>query len=468
MKQASELLQFYFSPTTFQQSAEKAIPTAITYQVGNRISQLNNITQKVGNSSFAFDDDTLKIRTYRKFKSTYSSNTSFFSKRELRALIYGLYYSEGNQLSIFDNENEFGILLKLINTNWRDTFLEGLILFLLKNWESNKRTSLHKLSEFITDKLGAYKGNRRTINAFKKNIKYFDLKNGDLVLGNELALKNKPIKDATDFLSLTETQFSHSYFSKVIVAYYEQKQNELADLIDDFDNALDFHKNSNTNKRIVSKFIIQANKPEYAELQDKVKHLSFKFIGDPENKSVWADINNATEKEKSDLINARKILNEWITRQFINVFFNVCINDERRKRFWLKYAPHISSFKVYGPSFTKTMLKRDDNISKVIDGRFETVYSNRNISAFILYIGEYMLIEFSDAGYAFYAYKVNGNLRPSLTSKLNSVDELRDGSMPMLIQNDYYYYDEGRLRHHDGNEIWESKFNRWISNKVLK
>lgn len=468
MKQASELLQFYFSPTTFQQSAEKAIPTAIIYQVGNRISQLNNITQKVGNSSFAFHDETLKIRSYRKFKSTYSSNTSSFSKRELRALVYGLDYSEGNQHSIFDNEYEFGILLKLINTNWRDTFLEGLILFLLKNWESNKRTSLHKLSEFITDKLGAYKGNRRIINAFKTNIKYFDLKNGDLVLGNELALKNKPIKEATDFLSLTETQFSHSYFSKVIVAYYEQKQNELSNLIDDFENALDFHKNSNTNKRIVSKFIIQANKPEYAALQDKVKHLAFKFIGDPENKSVWADFNNATEKEKSDLINARKILNEWITRQFINVFFNVCINDDRRKRFWLKYAPHISSFKVYGPSFTKTLLKRDERIAEYLEARFTTVYSNRDVSAFILYIGDYMIIEFSNEGFACCAYKMSSPNRPTLNSRLNSVEDLRNSSLPLAIQSDANYYytsEEGRLFH---NSNWEHKFNHWLKEKVLR
>jgi hypothetical protein len=468
MKQASEILQFHFSPTSFRQSADKVIPSIIANQIGNRISQLNNIIQKLGNSSFAFDDDTLKIRTFRKFKSNISSNSATFSKRELRALIYGLDYSEGKAHSIFENENEFEIFLNTLNSNWRDTYLDGLILFLLKNWESNSKNTLNKLSEFVTIKLKEYKGKRTTLIAFKSNLKYFDLKNGDLILGNELALKNKPVKEATAYLSLTDTWFTYTYFSRVIVAHYENKQNEIATLIDDYDSILELHKNSNTNKRIVSKLIIQANKPEYAALQDKVKHLAFKFIGDPENKIVWDDFYNATDKEKSDLINARKILNEWITRQFINVFFNVCINDERRKRFWLKYADKVSSFKVYGPGFTKTLLKQNENIAKVIDGRFETVYSIRNVSAFILYIGEYMLIEFSDAGYAFYAYKVNGNARPRLNNKLNSVDELRNGSMPMLIQNEYYYYDEGRLRHHDGNEIWESKFNRWISNKVIR
>ena len=253
-----------------------------------------------------------------------------------------------------------------------------------------------------------------------------------------------------------------------MVAYYDKKQNELSNLINDFENALDFHKNSNTSKRIVSKFIIQANKPEYAALQDKVKHLAFTFIGDPENKSVWADFYNATEKEKLDLINARKILNEWITRQFINVFFNVCINDERRKRFWLKYAPQISSFKVYGPGFTKTLLKRDERIAEYLEARFTTVYSNRDVSAFILYIGDYMIIEFSNEGFACCAYKMSSPNRPTLNSRLNSVEDLRNGSLPLAIQSDANYYytsEEGRLFH---NSNWEHKFNHWLKEKVLR
>jgi hypothetical protein len=468
MLSLNDILEFHFTPSAFQQTAQKIIPTTLSQLNDIRIDKLKKITEEVGAASFNFSGNNLIPQVFKKFKYSIQNNNVRFDRRELRTLTYSLSYFEAGQAAIFTNEKEINYALKLLNSNWRDSFIIGIIDCYLNNWETENRTSLNRLTEFIGEKLKSYNGNRNTINAFKNNLKYFDLKNGDLVFGNELALKNAPIKDATKVLSLPESWFSYPYFSKVMVAYYDKKQNELPNLIDDFESALDFHKNSNTNKRIVSKFIIQANKPEYAILQDKVKHLAFKFIGDPENKSVWADFFNATDKEKSDLLNARKILNEWITRQFINVFFNVCINDDRRKRFWLKYADKVSSFKVYGPSFTKTLLRQNENIAKVIDGRFETVYSNRNVSAFILYICEHMLIEFSDAGYAFYAYKVNGNSRPSLNHKLNSVDELRNGSMPMLIQNEYYYYDEGRLRHHDGNEMWESKFNRWISNKVIR
>lgn len=468
MQSVNDVLEFHFLPSAFQQTAQKIIPTALTQLNDIRIDKLKKITEQVGAASFNFNGNNLIPQVFKKFKSSIHSNNVGFDRRELRTLTYSLSYSETGLSAIFNNEKETNYALQLLNSNWRDSFLIGIIDCYLKNWETENRTSLNRLAEFIGEKLKAYNGNRNTINAFKINLKYFELKNGDLIFGNELALKNTPIKEATKVLSLPESWFTYPYFSKVMVAYYDKKQNELSNLINDFENALDFHKNSNTSKRIVSKFIIQANKPEYAALQDKVKHLAFKFIGDPENKSVWADFNNATENEKSDLINARKILNEWITRQFINVFFNVCINDERRKRFWLKYAPQISSFKVYGPSFTKTLLKRDERIAEYLEARFTAIYSNRDVSAFILYIGDYMIIEFSNEGFACCAYKMSSPNRPTLNIRLNSVEDLRNSSLPLAIQSDANYYytsEEGRLFH---NSNWEHKFNHWLKEKVLR
>lgn len=468
MQSVNDILEFHFLPSAFQQAAQKIIPTSLTQLNEIRIDKLKKITEQVGAASFNFNGNNLIPQVFKKFKSSIQTNNTGFDRRELRTLTYSLSYSETGLSAIFNNEKEINYALQLLGSNWRDSFLIGIIDCYLKNWETENRTSLNTLADFIGEKLKAYNGNRNTINAFKNNLKYFDLKNGDLVFGNELALNNVSIKEAPKILSLPESWFLYPYFSKVLVAYYDKKQNELVNLIDDFENALDFHKNSNTNKRIVSKFIIQVNKPEYSALQDKVKHLAFKFIGDPENKSVWADFNNATEKEKSDLINARKILNEWITRQFINVFFNVCINDERRKRFWLKYAPQISSFKVYGPSFTKTLLKRDERIAEYLEARFTTVYSNRDVSAFILYIGDYMIIEFSNEGFACCAYKMSSPNRPTLNSRLNSVEDLRNSSLPLAIQSDANYYytsEEGRLFH---NSNWEHKFNHWLKEKVLR
>ena len=47
MRSASEILKFNFSPITFQQSANKVITATTIHQIGNRILQLKDITEKV-------------------------------------------------------------------------------------------------------------------------------------------------------------------------------------------------------------------------------------------------------------------------------------------------------------------------------------------------------------------------------------------------------------------------------------
>jgi len=479
MPTTQDILQFHFSPTTFQQSAQKIIPITLASLNDHRIDKLQKITEEIGASSFSFSGDNLIPQVFRKFKKSINNNNTSFERRELRTLTYSLNYSEQNSLPIFSNENELKYALKLLDSNWRDSFLVGLIDCFLRNWETKYPKSLEQLEQFIARKLENYSGNRSTLISFKNNKRYFNTKNGDLILGDTIAKLNKPIQEATKILGVPESWISYSYFSKVIVTYYQKLSIKIFEIFDSLAITLELHQNGaqsesedikKTAKRLISKVIIQANKPEFMTLQDQIKKLAFTQIGDPSNVSNWTAFENATEIERREIIEARNILNEWITQQFINVFFNVCINDERRKKFWLRFASKISSFKVYGPLHTKSILKRDERIAEYVDARFETVTSKRDVSAFILYIGDYMLIEFSNEGYAFYAYKINSPYKPSLSYQLNSVDDLRNASMPMAIQSDNYYdyfNDEGRLTHRDGNQIWETRFNSWMNKKVF-
>jgi len=470
MTTSQDILQFHFSPTTLKQSAQKIIPITLSSLNEHRIDKLHKITQEVGAKDFEIKGNNLIPQVFRKFKSSIGVDSSVFERRELRTLSYSLNYSEQNLQTIFGNENELKIALEAMEVNWRDSFLSGLIDCLLSNWETNHHKSLEQLEQFISKRLDDYSGNRSTLNSFKNNKRYFNTKNGDLILGDTIARLNRPIQEATKILGVPESWFTYSYFSRVIVTYYERNKAKIVDEIDNLNEVLLKNNSSITSKRLVSKMIIQANQPAFATLQDRLKKIAFTQIGDPSNISNWTAFENATETEKGEIIQGRNILNEWITQQFINVFFNVCINDERRKKFWLRFASKISSFKVYGPQHTKAILKRDEKISEYVDARFESVSSRRDVSAFILYIGDYMLIEFSNEGYAFYAYKINSSYRPSLSYQLNSVDDLRNGSMPMAVHSDNYYdyfNDEGRLTHRDGNQIWETRFNSWMNKKVF-
>jgi hypothetical protein len=468
MSNIYEILEFKISKSTLKSAGERIFSTTLINLRDIRIEKLKKITAELGASSYNFNDSALIPDVYNKFKVACLNNNILFTHRELRTLTFALSYSEDRKTSILNSDKDLEFVFKLLSANWRDSFLMGMINSYLQNWDFENKGNLKMLADFIYEKVKSYDGNRTSLINFQTNIKYFDHKIGDIVFGSEIAIMNIPIVDAPSFLSLPDSWFMYPYFSKVIVAYFEKNKNDLTNLINDLDSTLEKHNNSSTNKRILSQIIIQANKPEHAIVQDKVKELALKYIGDPENKALWADFKNATDKEKSELIFARTILNEWITRQFINVFFKVCINDERRKKFWLKLAPKISSFQVFGPALTKSILKRDKRISSYLDNRFKIVDSNKDISAFVLYIKDYMLIEFSDAGYAFYAYNINGSNQPNLKYRLNSVDDLRNGNMPMLAYRSGSYITktnkEGRLSHNDGDLRWEDVFNYWLKN----
>ena len=469
MPTTQDILQFHFSPTTFQQSAQKIIPITLASLNDHRIDKLQKITEEVGANSFSFSGDNLIPQVFRKFKKSINNNNTSFERRELRTLTYSLNYSEQNSLTIFSNENELKYALTLLDSTWRDSFLVGLIDCFLRNWETKNPKSLEQLEQFIARKLETYSGNRSTLISFKNNKRYFNTKNGDLILGDTIAKLNKPIQEATRILGVPESWFDYPYFSKVIVTYYERNKNRISDEIDNLNEVLLTHNSSITNKRLISKIIIQANQPQFATVQDQIKKIAFTQIGDPSNVSNWTAFENATEIERREIIEARNILDEWIAKQFIDIFFRVCLNDDRRKKFWLKVASkNRVSFKVYGPTRTKNILKRDGRIVEYLEGRFQAVSSNRDVSAFIIYIGDYMLIEFSDAGYAFYAYKLSGNNKPNLNYRLESVDELRNGSMPMLVYRSGYSINdtnrEGRLTHNDGDLSWEQVFEYWFKN----
>jgi len=469
MLRTQDILQFHFSQTTLKQSAQNIIPVALITLIEHRIDKLQNITQGVGANTFIFSGNNLIPYVFKKFKSSLSNVNTKFERRELRTLTYALSHSEQNMQTIFSNNNELTYALKLFDSSWKDSLLVGLIDCFLKNWDTKHRNSLEQLEQFIAHKLEIYSGNRNTLMSFKSNKRFFNTKNGDLILGDVLAKLDRPIGEATNLMGVPESWIAYPYFSKVIVTYYERNKNKIENEIENLNDVLLKHNSTVTNKRLVSKIIIQANQPQFATLQSKTKEIAFTLIGDPSNISNWAAFDGATETEKGEIIEARNILDEWIAKQFIDIFFRVCLNDERRKRFWLKVASkNRLSFKIYGSDRTKQRLQQEEKIKEYLDARFEVVDNKKDISAFILFIGDFMLIEFSDAGYAFYAYKVHGKSKPVLNYRLNSVDELRNSSMPMLVYRTGYNINstnsEGRLGHNDGDLRWEQVFEYWFKN----
>ncbi|PGH38580.1 MAG: hypothetical protein CRN43_14225 [Candidatus Nephrothrix sp. EaCA] len=474
METVNEILKFSFSLVALQKEARNLFAENKNFKLLHeaRISKLNKITEEAGESNFKKPFPKLIPQVFEKFKSIMQTDGLFlgkFEKSELRTLTYSLSYSEHNQPQIFSQPNELDVVFEALETVWKDSYLIGLMDCYLKNWETKHASSSEKLGNFIFKKLRNYDGNRPILKSLKTNMKFFDARNGDVLLGSELAIKNKQIKEAAKYLLLHESWFLYPYFSKVILAYYVKRKNDVQVFIDDLSHALHQHNNSISNKRVVSKLVIQANSMQVDVLQDKVKSIAVKLVGDPAHASNWTAFENATEAEKTDLESARKILNEWIIKQFISVFFDVCISDVRRKSYWLSKINDISGFKIYGSAVYQSRLKQDERISDLVANRYQVT---RGTTALMLSIKDYVLIEFASEGSAFYAFKSANESAPNFEGEYyEGLDQFKSNSDPMLVTRNgralHNLRDEGRLIHRDAELKWEEVFDSWLNKKVL-
>ncbi len=465
-----DILQFHFSPTTLQQSIKNLIPITLNQQNDLRIERLHGISDKIGPGPEP--PKILIPQVFRKLKHAYNNRYYTFERRELRALTYSLNYSEYNLSSIFDNENELKYALTLLESNWRDSFFMGLIDCFLSNWETKHIKSLEQIESIITRRLNNYTGNRNTLNSFKNNKRFFNIKNGDMVLGDTIARLNKPLTEATKILGVPEKWFSYPYFSKVIVVYYERNRHDINNQINTIEEVLNIHTCTETKKRLIPRIVIQATEAEFHTIKDRAKKMALTHLKDPQNKgeSLWsAYVGNLSDSEINNINKAKQIILQWMAEEFINFFFKDCINDPRRRRFWLKYSNQISLFKIVGTEAVKKMLLTNQLISKYVDARFATTPSFRDSNSALMFeIKNYLFVEFSDFG-AFYAYKRTNPNAPSMEKKyFNHTSELKDSSMNWLAYRSrreiLQTSEEGKLGHNDGELTWEQVVSYWLRN----
>lgn len=435
-----------------------------------RIDTLEELSRNLGEGK-PIEGKTASL-IYNKFNRYFDGiSDEKFERGEFRILSSILDHVPSTEYkSILESSEKLKFALALLDANWRDSYLPGLIRTFLKSWKSVPIQSLQKLEELINLKASKYKGKQSTINVFKANKKYFNTKDGDIKLGKYLAGQKKSILSVTKMLSIPDEWFKYFYFSSVIITYFENlKKDSFVEFIEkDLAEILKRHYFSLTKQVLVSRIIIRTNNnPEFEDLQNLIRDKAFTYVGDPEDNIKWMPQAGATEQDKEDIETARKILNDWISQQFIQVFFEKCINEPRRKEFWKGVAEKNSmSFRIIGSRYTRMMLRNIEKIRPFVDSRFNITEKDSDESAIVMYINDYMLIEFSDENKAFYAYKKDSTYKPKIT-KLDSIRDLIDGSMPFILKAGYIENDEGRLKHRDGNERWEKIF-KIVLEKLVK
>lgn len=149
---------------------------------------------------------------------------------------------------------------------------------------------------------------------------------------------------------------------------------------------------------------------------------------------------------------ARSLVSAWLKLDLINQFFELLAEDrgtdKRRVKFWGKY--HESITDMYFALGRNTMASRNADVQalrrKMGDRRLVLTGANNNSNnAFIMLIGEVVVVEFGSTGNACFVFKKNALPFELKGSVAGDSTDLKHSS-------------GRRLLHMDGSSHWESKF----------
>ncbi|PIQ56144.1 MAG: hypothetical protein COW02_01625 [Comamonadaceae bacterium CG12_big_fil_rev_8_21_14_0_65_59_15] len=207
---------------------------------------------------------------------------------------------------------------------------------------------------------------------------------------------------------------------------------------------------------LISRYARCASKPEQPVLRD----AAVSIIGNPWLKrTAWdAWVKNSNDQPDDE---ARELVNGWLTRQLITDFFELLSADgradQRRLNYWLRFVPAIEGtpWLALGPDSLRNNTQPYRDLRERANGhllRLENPGSTSN-NAFIMKMGEWLIVEFGMMGNACYVYPATP-MPFSLGGVVISLHDLKDK------------YRGESLRHQDGLSSWESNFDQAICPKV--
>lgn len=380
---------------------------------------------------------------------------------ELRIISYNLSQFHGD-------DKAYSYVLTLLEEGWNDMFFNGIASYLLSSWTHIRKDYLTKCICLFTGKLHTYSGKIQRYHKLKEGSDFFQ-ENGPLRLGSLIVHKKIPLKEAPLVLGYKQSAFAHSYFSDVILKFIKDTNLSDVDFLED--EIFAYHKEERTKKLVFANLILVAEKSGDTFRQRKISSVARRVLGDITLSSTWAPFQGATNEEISNLRRASELVNLWVNRLVIEAFFEVCVQDKSRERFWIDYAKEVTGFKIAGSSLVRRMLQQDPRIDAqtLYKCFIETSSNLSKTSALILIFRGKAVVEFSDVG-SVYAYNVTNSVISSVLKsrkRIDKTDELKDRSLPILVESQGYYswlYEEGRLTHRGE---WETRLRTWLREKVF-
>ncbi len=188
---------------------------------------------------------------------------------------------------------------------------------------------------------------------------------------------------------------------------------------------------------VVIRYCTCASQPEHAGLRDTCIH----WIGNPWiNRTAWdAHVNHEP---------TRQMVNGWLKRRLIKDFFELLAQDGsadlRRLNYWLKWEPKITDmWFVLGTNARDNHSAPFMELRKRMSGRDRVLNdSNHQNNAFVMRIGQLLIIEFGVTGNACYVFAAS-EFRTSLDRRIFTIAELKQKALATRLSHMSYW--EGRF-----------------------
>jgi EH_Signature domain len=204
-------------------------------------------------------------------------------------------------------------------------------------------------------------------------------------------------------------------------------QSRLQHLIDAASGKTEFRLSRNISIRclalLVSRYAACRSTPEHIPLRD----ASISFIGNPWlHRAAW-DAYVLDQAARPD-DKAREMVNGWLKVRLIKDFFGLLsedrLADSRRLNYWLRFEPIIQDmWFALGADSLSDPRKDYAEFRQRANGRLLDLVGATPTSnnAFLMHLGEYLVIEFGITGNACFVYRYD-RLPPRIKHRLTSAD----------------------------------------------
>lgn len=465
MQNTKEILNWYFNFTDMNYAAEHVFSRETKNNVIISIQQLKEISESSLDGNKLPDKKLIKD-VYVLFQKESAQEKlyliSLFSKRDTRVLVYALDYQPENGGEVILFSEKFGIARNIILDKWKDSFIISLWHLLLRNWNNLLvfQTQRELLTGLLNSKCNEYNKTRKDILQVTQIISFFLKKDSPEEFAKNLINYKKLISDAHITLKQKESILVYEYFSSVIYSYIEtiDKKVITTEITVSIYEFLQKHNNKKVTIISCSQII---NSGKFNQSIEIVKSQTVAMIGDPIQAHLWR-YNGLTQTQEDSVESARKKLNIILNQRFIKVFFEKLVQDERRKKYWLKFIDKIDDIKFSGNRDNFRYLKNIESVSKYVDSRYKITNRSQPTCALIIYARNFVFVEFTDTG-ALYIYK-NKNFRVNLNA-INGMEDLKtwstkDSACRNSKRPGYVILnEEGRITHQGD---WEKRVNAWM------